>query len=139
MKNYSEDSNSSIDKKPIRYHQTSSKSKSPFKDSEILTKGNLNTSSIMLKRRNPPAILRLILFKATVLFVLKNFPACEKIVNYGRDLAERMKSTLAQANLIRILACIHLYKHNEIKARDQFGKALELFANIGCGLGVASC
>lgn len=50
-----------------------------------------------------------------------------------------MKSPLAQANLIRILACIALYKRNEAKARDLFAKSLELFANIGCGLGVASC
>lgn len=70
-----------------------SKSRSPYKDKGFM-KPNLNTT-VNIKRRDPPSILRLIIFQGTVLFILKNFLSCEKIVSYGRELAERMKSPLA--------------------------------------------
>lgn len=69
------------EKKPVR-NGIVSKSKSPYKDKGF-SKLNLS-ASISTKRRDPPSILRLILYQATVLFVLKNFSSCEKIASYGR-------------------------------------------------------
>lgn len=67
-------SQSSADDRKPNNRYTVSQSKSPNKDKGFL-KMNLN-SSLNNKKRDPPAILRLILYQATVLFILKNFSAC---------------------------------------------------------------
>jgi|JI61114C2RNA_FD_contig_31_5762328_length_812_multi_2_in_0_out_0_2 hypothetical protein len=79
------------------------------------------------------------LYQATVLFIVKNLSACERIVAWGLEISNKLKSNISQANFYRILACIALIRKDYIKARDLFSKALEIFALVGCGLGTASC
>lgn len=84
------------------------KEKSPRGDQEIGFKA---------KKKDPPAILKLMLYQATALFIVKNISACERIVDWGMELCKKLKSFISQANFYRILACTSLIRKDYNRAR----------------------
>ncbi len=84
-------------------------------------------------------LLKLLIYTATVFFLMRNVGDCSRMVRLGLLFARRGGCLLARANLLRLNGCLALLKNEKKQAFENFEEAQGLFAGAGCSLGRAIC
>ena len=84
-------------------------------------------------------ISRLIIYYASILFLLRRYGEAIKMLKYGLRIATSNCDTLAEANYYRIFGVVSHLRKQYGKSLDDFSKAKELFERTGCSIGIAIC
>ena len=113
------------------------KSTPASKDSQVVTRDGSKISSIDKKRMK--ASCHVTLLYCSILFLLRRYGECEKIIEHGETLYTNLKDKLASANFKKLKACLNWIKKDFEGSVKEFTSALDEFRNLGCLLGTAVC
>lgn len=79
----------------------------------------------------------LTLLYSSILFVLRRYGECERIVDHGFTLCVNLNDRLALANFRKLRACLLWIKKDFSSALNEFTSATDEFRGVGSSLGIA--
>ena len=110
-----------------------------IKDAYRWRSGNYKRSHSHNQHGQFMPINKLIIYYSSILFLLRRYGECIKMLKYGLRIARNNNDTLAEANYYRINGVVSHLRKQSGKSVDEFSHARELFQKVDCSLGVAIC
>ena len=106
-----------------------------IKPKNSMTKTNAN--SPFPDKTKVALINKILIYYSSTLFLLRRYNECNKMINHGLQLSDKMNDKLAFANFKRISGSVQYIKKNFQQALKEFLEAEDIFKEIGCSLGVS--
>ena len=97
------------------------------------------TANLENKKNRMKASCHLMLIYSSILFLLRRYGECEKMIEYGESQCCRLDDKLGSANFKKLKACVSWIKKEYESSYRYFSSSLEEFREVGCSLGIAIC
>lgn len=105
------------------------------KPKNSMTKNNANGP--FPDKTKVAVINKILIYYSSTLFLLRRYNECNKMINHGLQLSDKMNDKLAFANFKRISGSVQYIKKNFQQALREFLEAEDIFKEIGCSLGIS--